>query len=304
MRPSPTLPVLLRAAILSLVAAMVGVPTAPVAEAAITKPFKTSGAWEMSPGISYQAGSMLTTGEHIQSVRVATVTSTHPQVRVRALLSNDKVVGKERPTELANRTSRPGMTAMVATNGERSIFGRSDAYAAPLSTQISAGELMVAQACTRPMLGIDSSGQARIDDVRVNISATLPGRTVAKQIQRVNTHRDDTAVVLFTSRFGRSTGTAPGGTEVVLALEHLLRPSDSQTMNVLEVRRGIGNTRLRAGQAVLSVKGDKNGWVRDLSVGQDLKVSTEFVRNLGKPCGGAYEAVAGWSDIVEAMGGN
>lgn len=175
------------------------------------------------------------------------------------ILGRDKVVRKERPTELANRKSRPGMTAMVATNGERSIFGRSDAYAAPLSTQISGGEFMVAQACARPMLGIDSSGQARIGDVRVNISATLPGRTVAKQIQRVNTHRDDTAVVLFTNRFGRSTKTAPGGIEVVLGLQHRLGPGDSQTMKVLEVRRGAGNTRLRAGQAVLSVKGDKNG---------------------------------------------
>ena len=110
-----------------------------------------------------------------------------PSVRLRSLLSNDLVVGRERATQLAQRLSAPGMVAMVATNGDMSTEGRVDAYAAPQSMAVSGGELLVAQACTRPTLGIDRAGEARIDDVRVHVtmslappSQSMPGRPAAR----------------------------------------------------------------------------------------------------------------------------
>ena len=64
-------------------------------EARIRTPFTATSTIELSPGISYTKGTMRTGWRnHIQSVRVATVTPAHPSVRLRSLLSNDLVVGR------------------------------------------------------------------------------------------------------------------------------------------------------------------------------------------------------------------
>jgi hypothetical protein len=294
--------------------AIVFMTLAPPVGARIRTPFTPTSTIELSPGISYSTGTMRTGwGYLIQSVRVATVWPGHPSVRLRSLLSNDLVVDRERPTRLAQRLSGPGMVAMVATNGDMSTEGRVDAYAAPQSMAVSGGELLVAQACTRPTLGIDAAGSARIADVRVHVtmrptprSQTMPrgpGRDVAKQIHRVNTHRDDDKVVLFTSRFASSTQTAPGGVEVVVSLPDILRPTGIQDVQVLEVRAGGGDTPLGPGMAVLSVQG-RQAWVGRLQPGQWMRLKTRVVHRVDKRCGGTVEAAPGWGDIVEAMGGN
>lgn len=296
-----------RLILVPLAIALVLVVTAPSAsrvEAAIISPFSPSASQSMAPGIDFAKGTMRTSGGRRQSVRVATVDARHPAVSLRSLLSNDRVIRKERPSRLARRKSRPGRTAMVATNGDRSVFGRVDAYAAPHSMHVSGGELMVAQACTRPTLGIDRSGVGRIDEVRAHLTAVRVGHQAVKQIHRVNTHRDDGKVVLYTRRFGPSTQTRQGGTEVVLDLADTLRPSAAQTVRVLRVRRGGGDTRLREGQAVLSVRGTNGKWVRQLRAGHRLRLRTAVVRRVDRPCGGTIRAADGWRDVEEAMGGN
>jgi hypothetical protein len=280
------------------------VPLAAGTQARISRPFTPTSTMELAPGIGYSQGRMRTAGRLLQSVRVATVDPRLPSVRMRSLLSNDLVIRRELPTRMALRHSDPSLKAMIATNGDMSTAQRLDAYAAPQSMAVSGGELLVAQACTRPTLGIDSAGGARIGDVRVHITMSLPGRKVTKQVHRVNTHRDDPRVVLFTRRFASSTQTAPGGTEVVLSLSDILRPSGVQEVQVLAVHRGEGNTALGPGMAVLSVKGTTNDWVRKLKPGQRMRLETSVVRKADNSCGGRIELAPGWADTVEAVGGN
>lgn len=293
-----------RAAILAVGVLVLASPIVPGADAAITTAFRPSQQIPLAPGIDYAKGTMRTSGGRVQSVRVATIDASNPSTRLRSLLSNDRVVGKERPSRLAQRKSTPTARAMVATNGDRSVFGRLDAYAAPHSMHISNGELMVARACTRPTLGIDRSGEGRIDDVRVVTTVKMPQHRDSRTINRVNTHRDDSLVVLYTRRFGRSTGTRAGGTEVIISMPETLSPSGSQPSRVLRIRRGGGNTALRAGQAVISVKGTRGKWVRQLRVGQHMELKTSIVRNVDNRCGGTLRVASGWDDITEAMGGN
>ena len=125
-----------------------------------------------------------------------------------------------------------------------------------------------------------------------------------KQIHRVNTHRDDGHVVLFTRRFASSTRTAYGGVEVILDLEGKLRPNGVQQVRVVKVRKNGGNTQLRWGQAVLSVKNRSQKWVYRLRAGDRFELKTQVVKKVDKPCGGVIEAAPGWSAISEAQGGN
>jgi hypothetical protein len=268
-------------------------------------PFIPQSTVQLSSGITFTRGTMrVGNSGRIQSVRVATVWPSDPSVRLRSLLSNDLVVGRELPHELALRLSGPGMVAMIATNGDAGTRDRVDAYAAPHSMAISGGELLVAPTCARPTLGIDGAGGVRIDDVRVHITMTEVGRKAVKHIHRLNTHRDDTKLVLFTSRFAPSTLTAPGGVEVILSLPDVLRPNGVQEVQVLEVRDGAGDTPLQPGMAVLSVNNPKAGWVRGLQPGQLLRLETTVVHSVDSRCGGAIEPAPGWGQVVEAVGGN
>jgi len=296
---------------LAVIATAIAMPVG----ARIRSPFTPTSHVELSPGITYTKGKMRTGWrQYPQSVRVATIWPKHPSVRLRSLLSNDLVVERERVTRLAKRLSGPGMVAMVATNGDLSTKDRVDAYAAPQSMAVSGGELLVAQGCTRPTLGIDAAGNARIDDVRVHVtlrptadSQTPPGgsgQQVRWQVHRVNTHRDDRKPVLFTSRFAASTQTAPGGLEVVISLPDILRPKHVQEVQVLEVRPGAGDTPLGPGMAVLSVQDPTNTWVGRLQPGQRMRLKTMVVHKVDKRCGGKIEAAPGWGNTVEAIGRN
>lgn len=288
---------------LVLVVLAVSVPGTSLAR--ISEPYVSTSTMKLSPGIKYLEGSMRTGKRKlIQSVRVAKIRPYHHAVRLRSLMSNDLVVGLERPSRLAQRVSVPGMAAVVATNGDMARARRVDGYAAPHSMAVSGGELLVAQACTRPTLGIDSAGGVRIDDVRTHITMSPPGRLVPKQIHRVNTPREDSKLVLYTSRFAASTQTMPGGLEVMLSLPDLLRPNGVQWLQVLEVRPGAGDTPLQPGMAVLSAGDPKYRWLNELQPGQQIRLETTVVHNVDSRCGGTIVAAAGWADVQESMGGN
>lgn len=291
-----------RLALATALSLIVAVPFTSAAEAGITSPFKPDNTIELSPGVTYEVGRMKTTGGRPQSVRVGTVDADHPDVQLKALLSNNRVVQRQVVSRIALSRSRVGFRPMLATNGDMSVRNRVDAYAAPLSMAVSNGELMVAQTCVRPTLGVDADGDARIGNVRADVSVTPPGKKYTVRVHRVNTHRDDGLVVLFTRRFAASTRTT-GGREVVLDLEGKLEPNGTQRVRVVKVRNG-GNTKLNWGQAVLSVKNRTQKWVYNLKVGQTFELKTQVVRQVDKPCGGTVAAAAAWSEVTEAQGGN
>ncbi len=294
-----------RHVILATVAlALVATPFASGAEASITQPYQPRKTVALSPGITYSLGKMKTTGGRRQSVRIAQIETTHPSVRLKSVLSNDRVVGREVVTAMAKRKSTKTLRAMAATNGDRPKRDAYGPYAAPHSMAVSNREVMVAVPCTRPTLGIDPDGSARIADVRIHVTAHPTGYKHEKQIHRVNTPRDTPQIALYTKRFASSTLTTSGGVEVVLELQEKLRPNGTQMVKVLKVRKGGGNTRLRGGQAVLSVKNPRHKWVYKLKVGQRFPLTTQVVKRVDNDCGGTLAPADNWENISEALGGN
>jgi len=141
---SPTLPIRLRQVVIATVAVTVlSTSFATAAEARITKGFTPTLSQTISPGISYRFGRMTTTGGRHQQVFVGTVDPRNPNVRLKALLSNDRVVRRDLVSRIALRKQRPGFKPMIATNGDMSTRDRTDGYAAPHSMAVSNGELMV-----------------------------------------------------------------------------------------------------------------------------------------------------------------
>ncbi len=281
------------------------VPSAsPPVEAAITTPYTPTFKTDLWPGVSYERGVFWTSGDRRQAVHIARIQPSRPDVKLKTVLSDDKVVGKLVVRRMVDERRRPGFRPMVAVNGDMAVRGREDAYAAPRSMAVSNRELLAAFQCVKPTLGLDGDGTARIANVREHITLTLPGETEPRRIERLNTHRDDGAVVLFTERFAKSTRTKRGGVEVILKLERRVLANGTQTVRVMRVLPGAGNTRIPKGMAVLSVNDSEDTWVYDLAQGQYLTLQTQVVRRVDKSCGGKVKAADGWERIVEAQGGN
>ncbi len=293
-----------RVVVATVATAMLAVSFASPADAAITRPFTPRSTTALAPGITFQNGTMRTTGGRPQQVRVGIVDPHNEQVRLKALLSNDLVVRREVVSKIALAKQRPGFRPIIATNGDMSTRERVDGYAAPHSMAVSNGELLLATACARPTLGVDAEGNVRINNVRAKVSATPPGLGYATAIHKVNVPRDTGQIVLYTKRYASRTRTSYGGIEVVLELQDTLRPNGVQQVRVVNVRRGGGNTPLRAGQAVLSVKNPRQKWVYRLKVGDRFPLQTQVVQSDGGPCADTMPAAPGFDDIVEAQGGN
>ena len=292
--------VVVAAMAVALLTPSVAAPT----QAAITTPYTPTFRTDLWPGVSYERGTMWTSGDRRQAVHIARVQPSRPDVRLKTVLSDDRVVGKLVVRRMVDERRRAGFRPMVAINGDMAVRGRIDAYAAPRSMAVSNRELLVAFQCVKPILGIEPDGTARIANVRSHITLSLPGESEPRRVERVNTHRDDEAVVLFTERFARSTRTKPGGVEVILKLEGRVKANGTQTVRVMRVFPGAGDTHIPKGMAVLSVNDPEDAWVYGLLQGQYLTLETQIVKRVDKSCAGKVKPADGWDDIVEAQGGN
>ena len=73
---------------------------------------------------------------------------------------------------------------------------------------------------------------------------------------------------------------------------------------MVQVRKA-GNTKLKWGQAVLSVKNPSQKWVYNLKVGQTFDLTTQVVKpGRTSPAAARSPRPAAWSEITEAQGGN
>lgn len=275
----------------------------------VTTPYAAVRSRVVAPGIVHEQGTMRTAGSRIQAVQVARADLSVPSVRLRALLSNDRVVGLERPSELAERKSSAAALAVVATNGDVSVRGETGALAAPHSMHVADGEVMVAVECARPTLGVDADGGARIGNVRirtrVDIGRTIPGTWRSEiQVKGVNTDRRTDEAILYTPRFGARTLTRGAGSEAVLVAEGTLTPWGELTATVLEVRPGGSSTWIGPGRFVLSGSGRVAREVELLAPGDRVTIRTVVLAAGRSDCGPDATEAPAWRGIVEALGGN
>ncbi len=136
--------------------AIVAVPTTPT-QAGLTSPYVRKSIIQLAPGITWEKG-VARTSSGIQAIQIGRIDTRNPNVSLEALLSNDKVIKLERPSDNAERNSRPGKLAMVATNGDVSTAGDWAAGAVMPSMHVHRGELQVRTSCGRPTLGVDADG--------------------------------------------------------------------------------------------------------------------------------------------------
>ncbi len=200
---------------------------------------------------------------------------------LRPVLSNEAITGLERLTEMQQRLSPVATTAGV--NGDR--FAPADGR--PSGILMRGGALDHQPIPTRSSIGIDSSGQLRVE--RVALRATWQGRGPRRPFALLNDRLSASGVALYTPAWGPATPPTPGSVEAVLRPFPPARPGLELAGPVVQLAGG-GGTPIPPDGAVLVGRGTAAARVQaEAPVGQEVRV-----RLLLQP---------DWSGVTEALGG-
>lgn len=143
-----------------------------------------------------------------------------------------------------------------ATNGDYAWRQPSRVVGRPIGGIVERGVVLVSPDERHQQASYTVDGGFTTKRLTWSGAVTSSARTV--RIAEKNEPRDPGEVVLYTSDYVRSTGTAPGGAEIVLALPGRasnIRPDVPVTATMLALHDGRGDVAVRPGTVVLSGSG-------------------------------------------------
>jgi hypothetical protein len=258
------------------------------APGAITVPYHVESSAMIAPGVIHERGTLSTSASGRQAVYVARVDMTQPVLRFEASISNDRIVGLEPTTSQANRKNHEGHRAVAAINAD--FF---DPNQAPFGIHIQDGELIAYGPKPRPSFGVTADRHVMIGNAGVSGSlCRVDG--ICMPVARLNQARtmgEGTGeLVLYTTRFGESTGTDDSGTEVTLSGAPSPLPiKGSFEFTVKRVRTKGGSTKLMPAEVVLSGSGVGARFLDLLPDGAHLALTLSIT--------------GGWENVTHAISG-
>lgn len=244
-RPARRMTVLAAPAALLALVALVGAPHA--LPAAGTPAFRVTQVHPIGLGAEYVE---LVRDEGPVVAHVVRVPRTAP-LRLQTVLSNDRVGPpgpiSERTSEMCRRVG-----CLAAVNGDFSTPGTGQ----PVGGISSGGRLLRSPVATHDQLTVSASGELTAGP-EAWWGRLLSEDGAALALSGLNREREDHGVVLYTSDFGASTGTDPGGVEVVLrAVDPVLALGRPGLVEVVATHEGGGNTPIPGDGVVVSGAGD------------------------------------------------
>lgn len=256
--------------------------------AAVSAPYRPEATMTVAPGVVHERGTISTTTSGRQAVYIARIDMSQPVLRFEASISNDRIVGLEPATSQANRKNREGHRAVAAINGD--FFAPNQA---PFGIHIQDGELIAYGARPRPAFGVIADRKPVIGNAGVSGSACRVDG-ICMPVARLNQARtmgEGTGeLVLYTSRFGETTGTDDSGTEVTLSGVPLpMRVRGSFEATVKRVRTRQGSTRLDGSEVVLSGSGVGAKFLDLLPDGAHIAITLSITQ--------------GWENVTQAVSG-
>ena len=200
---------------------------------------------------------------------------------LKPVLSNDAILGTERVTAIQKRLAP--FATVAGVNGDRfSSTGR------PSGILMRDGQLQQAPGESRSSIGFDSSGNLRVE--RLRLLATWQGTGQRQNLAAVNNSPSSSGMSLYTPSWGLTTPVAPSSYEVVLRPFPGTVPNVEIAGPVTETRDGGGTTIPRDG-AVLVARGTAaiNRLRNEAAVGRSVRV-----RLILQP---------DWAGVIDAVGG-
>lgn len=255
------------------------------------------------------------------------VDRTNPYIHYHTVLANDRLIGTEQPSQMAQRKTEPGKVYFAGTNGDFYNSGfRGFKSGVPDGTFIT--ERTIAHT---PLQGREPQPSAIFDSENHlyfgrNLSTDVYVVRASGDRQRcnhVNYDRRDDELVLYNYYNGASTLTeTTDGTEVVCRINagQAWTTNGTMTITVESVLTNAKATPLDRDHVVLSGVGDKKAYVESLAVGEELTLDihtwlhtegitdepgtiVDYTDNYIPRYSGVYDLDSVSVDFISALGG-
>ncbi len=240
----------------------------------------------VGPGCEYLQTRMVRSSDGTKPLDVffLRVDIRNPYIRLEQVLSNDKVVGSERPTAMMARKSTPTSVYVGGTNGD--FYGEGGV---PIGLTIGNSEyayighphykIGTVREDGRPEIG--NSGWTTDPQVTWIYTGKLVAGKDTFPIHHVNYTRNENELVLYNHYQGTSTGTNVYGSEAVLSLLSGEKWTTSGTMKakVERVAANVGSTAITADKFVLSGHGTMKAVIESLQAGDEVEIIYSLIIN-------------------------
>ncbi|GEM_PF-7103396 len=219
--------------------------------------------------------------EYPLKVYVLEVDLTDPTVQIETCLAKDSAVATERPTKMVERKKKEGYNVVGAINGDFYFYQDPVEIGIPRSGQFHQNE-MVTNPTGRAGFVLGGDGKPYID--RVDFKGTLKKGSESTSIHTVNMLRLESndkltpnLMTLYTSAFGNTTSTTPGGTKVVVrpkvGTDFFFTANKDFECIVEEIYDNPGRSRIPKGHAVLHGRGTSADFLKQLNVKDEVTLS-------------------------------
>lgn len=242
-------------------------------------------------------------------VSVLTIDLKTPGLSLETCLGADQIVGRETPTSMAQRKSKPGHRVVAAVNGDFYMTKPKELKGMPRSGQVCRDELVenpVGRAC----LVIDDNNRPYID--RVDWAGTIACGDSTFRLHTVNMiglEKENTGgnqTFLFTGSYGPVTYDCSGGVKVQIGAVNgsfNWMPTCSQQCVVDTVYNGDGTTPIPAGKAILWLQGSDTTHARMLAKGTTFTLNFKTtLRSCPEQLVAIKELVGGSDHIIMRNG--
>lgn len=209
-------------------------------------------------------------GAYVLNIFYTTTDLTHPNVEMRVAPANkNSLAGGAAVSKMAQNNTTDEVQYFAGVNAD--FFG----YSKPIGSTVINNEIWYANNNGWTGWGIDADKKTLLGNSSFSGTVTSSNGTT-HNITSVNNARNENNLVIYTSKYGSTSGTNDYGYEVIITpVEGSLR-FGTMEMTVAETPHTKGSTTIPAGSYILSGHGTAATFVASLTQGEKITINTQM----------------------------
>lgn len=207
-----------------------------------------------------------------------TVDTKNPYVTIEGVLGTGKIIGTERPSNMAIRSTTDTKIFYAGTNGD--FFVTQGDVGLPVGLTVVNSEFAhtPSAATSRLAGGVDDNNRG-ILATKVQFAFNLQTATDTYTIHHVNYKRNENELVLFNKHNAATTLTNAYGTELLVELlpGEKWETTGSVKLKVIDKQQNVGSMAIPADKVVLSGHGTMATALDAINIGDEVTVNTSLL---------------------------
>lgn len=196
---------------------------------------------------------------------------TNPNVEMRVVKAGDKLAACATVSSMAKSKSVEGAQYFAGVNAD--FFGNQQ----PIGTTVVDSEIYYASNNGWTHWAIDADKRPYLGQMSVSGTVSRDADGSSHSLTAVNAYRGEDNLIIFTPRYGTTSGTNAYGAEaVIVPVDNAIAPGKDVKVKVVGTPETAGSMTIPAGGYVLSGHGTAKTFVNALSDGDILTVSTSI----------------------------